>query len=105
MAKRKRQSKRKLFGEARLNDARRWLQSCNGPRTPLLEAYSKRYGVAHTVAWDELVALGYYDDICIQQYEADGIEWEYKVEPLSGDMFVVPKGTEEHELYAIHGIL
>ena len=71
----------------------------------MLEAYSKRYGVGHTVAWDELVSLGYYDEICIQQYEADGIEWEYKVEARSGDMFVVPKGTEDHELYEIHGIL
>ncbi len=105
MPKRKRQSKRKLFGEARLNDARRWLRSRNGPRKPLLESYSKRYGVAHTVAWNELVSLGYYDDICIQKYEADGTEWEYKVEALSGDMFVVPKGTEDHELYEIHGIL
>jgi len=105
MPKRKRQSKRKLAGKARLNDARRWLQSREGPRKALLEAYSKRYGVGHTVAWDELVSLGYYDEICIQQYEADGIEWEYKVEARSGDMFVVPKGTEDHELYEIHGIL
>jgi len=105
MAKRKRQSKKKLVCNVRLNDARRWLQSRNGPGTPWVEAYSKRYGVARTVAWDELVSLGYYDDICIQQYEADGIEWEYKVEARSGDMFVVPKKTEDYELYEIHGIL
>ena len=105
MPKRKRQSRRRLVGKARLNDARRWLQSRNAPRTPLIDAYSKRYGVTQLIAWDELVSLGYYDDICIQQYEADGIEWEYKVEARSGEMFVVPKGTEDHELYEIHGIL
>jgi len=105
MSKRKRHSKKKLAGQARLKDARRWLQSRSAPKTPLIDAYSKRYGVANNVAWDELVSLGYYDHMCIQQYEADGIEWEYKVEARSGDMFVVPKGTEDHELYEIHGIL
>ena len=106
MPKRKRQSKKKLVGKARLNDARRWLQSRDCPKKkPLVETYSKRYGVGHAVAWDELVSLGYYDELLIQQYEADGVEWEYKVEPRSGDMFVVPKGTEEHELYEIHGIV
>jgi hypothetical protein len=61
--------------------------------------------VDHRVAEDELMQLGYYDDLCIQHYEQEGIEWEYRVEPLSGDMFVVPKDAEEHEMYEIHGIL
>ncbi len=67
-------------------------------------AYSKRYGVNALIADEELTALGYYDELCILHYEKEGIEWEYKVEPLSGDMVVVPKGTEEHELYEIHGL-
>jgi len=51
------------------------------------------------------MSIGYYDDIMIQEYEKEGIKWEYKVEPLSGDMFVVPEGTEGHELYEIHPII
>jgi hypothetical protein len=105
MSKRKRQSKKKLVGKGRLTDARRWLQSGNGPRKSLVNSYSKRYGVTESVAWEDLMSLGYYDNILIEQYERDGIEWEYKVEPRSGDMFVVPKGTEEHEIYELHGII
>lgn len=105
MPKRNRQAKKKLKGKGRLNDARKWLQSRERPKKPLVESYSSRYSVAESVARDELMALGYYDDILIQDYERDGIEWEYKVEPLSGDMFVVPKGIEEHELYEYHPII
>jgi hypothetical protein len=105
MPKGRRRSKKKLKGEGRLKDARRWLQSRDRPRRPLVESYSKRYGVTESVAWDELMSLGYYDDILIEQYERGGIEWEYRVEPRSGDMFVVPKGTEEHEIYGLHGII
>lgn len=100
MPKRKRQSRKKLAGKGRLNDARRWLQ--NHPmQEDLLASYSKRYGVPDAVAEEELMALGYYDEILIQRYEKDGIKWEYRVEPLSGEMVVVPEGTEDHELYEL----
>lgn len=102
MSKRKRQAKKKLIGKGRLKDAEKWLS--NHPQEDLLSAYSKRYGVSQTVAHDELMGIGYYDELCIQGYEREGVEWEYKVEPLSGDMVVVPKGTEEHEIYEIHGL-
>jgi hypothetical protein len=105
MSKRKRRSKKKLQGKDRLHDARRWLQFRPFPKKPLVEAFSKRYGVPEGTAWTELVSLGYYDQICIQQYEASGIEWEYRVDGRSGDMFVVPKGSEEYEMYGIHGVL
>jgi hypothetical protein len=102
MSKRKRQSKKKLCGKSRLNDAKKWL--INHPQKDLLNAYSKRYCVNQMTADEELTTLGYYDELFIQHYEKEGIEWEYKVEPLSGDMVVVPKETEEHEIYEIHGL-
>lgn len=103
MSKRKRQSKKKLrYKSSRLNDAKKWL--ANHPQKDLLNAYSKRYGVNKMIADEELMTLGYYDELFIQHYEKEGIEWEYKVEPLSGDMVVVPKETEDHELYDIHGL-
>jgi len=101
MSKRKRQSKKKLAGKGRLNDAERWLRSRSLPEN-LVESYAKRYSVSEIIASEELMSIGYYDDILIQKYENDGIEWEYMIEPLSGEMVVVPKGTEEDELYEIH---
>ncbi len=103
MSKRKRQAKKKLAGNGRLRDAKKWL--LNYPQNNLIAAYSKRYGVTPDVAEEELMRLGYYDDICMQRYEQNGIEWEYRVEPLSGEMFVVPKGIEDYELYEIHPIV
>ena len=88
-----------------MNDARKWLRSGKGSKKSLVESYAKRYAVSQYTAWDELMSLGYYDEILIERYEEEGIEWEYKVEPLSGDMFVVPKGTQDHELYDIHGLM
>ena len=104
MSKRKRQNKKWLDSKDRLKDAARWLVSRDRPRRPLIESYCKRYTVTQVVAWDELVALGCYDQLCIEQYEQDGIEWEYKYEARSGNLLVVPKGTEDHELYEIHGL-
>ena len=40
-----------------------------------------------------------FNDKLFSVYEKEGVEWEYKVEPLSGDMVVVPKKTEDHEIY------
>ncbi|MCP3908594.1 MAG: hypothetical protein GY712_11320 [Oceanicoccus sp.] len=99
MPKRKRQAKKKLAGKGRVADATRWLQQLKTRPASLVDAYSKRYAVTKLLAREELIAIGYYDDLLIQEYEKEGIEWEYRVEPLSGDMIVVPIGTEEHELY------
>ncbi len=57
------------------------------------------------MAWEELVAVGCYDQLTIEGYEREGIEWEYRVEPLSGDMFVVPKGIGQRDLYLYHPIV
>jgi hypothetical protein len=105
MPKRKRRSRKKLDRDGRLEDARKGLRLGNRSRRPLVESYTRRYAVSEAAAWDELVALGYYDELTIEAFEREGVEWEYRVEPLSGDMFVVPKGIEDYELYLIHPIL
>jgi len=55
--------------------------------------------VAETVAYVELLQLGYGDDLKIQEYERQGIAWEYKVDGYTGDMKVVPIGTPDWELH------
>ncbi len=102
MSKRKRQSKKKLTGEARKKDASRWLQLQRQRPKDLVEAYANRYGINGQKAREELMAIGYYDEILIQAYEKEGVKWEYMVEPLSGEMFVVPEGTDYYDLYHYH---
>jgi len=75
------------------------LAAITGYAKNFIEAYSKRYAVCEMVARDELISIGYYNEITIQEYEKEGIKWEYVVEPLSGEMYLVPEGTEEYELY------
>ena len=93
----KRSSLKKLSKEGRMKNARRWfdLHRPNG----VLEAYCSRYKVSEAVACNELFELGYGDDLRIEQYERDGIEWEYKVDGYTGEMKVVPKGTPDWELH------
>jgi hypothetical protein len=102
MSKRKRQSKKKLKGKARINDAKKWLSKYRP--SDFISSYCKRYGVNSGVAEEELMELGFYDELYIQHYEREGIDWEYRVEPLSGEMVVVPKDIEDHEIYEIHGL-
>ena len=65
----------------------------------LVSAYSKRYNCSLDTAYWELRELGFKDEVDIQSYEKDGIEWEYKVDGYTGEMLVVPKGTEDSELH------
>jgi hypothetical protein len=44
----------------------------------------KRYAASEAVAWEELAALGCFEQLTIEAYEWEGIEWECRVEPLSG---------------------
>ena len=100
MSRRKRVTKKQLVGKARTADAIRWLRRLQKHKpTSIVEAYSRRYAVNTVVAREDLISLGYYAEILIQEYENEGVQWEYRVEPLSGEMIVVPVGTEEHELY------
>ena len=103
--RKKKAPKKKLDREGRLHDLRKWLRLGNRLRRPMVRSYMRRYAVSETVAWEELAALGCYDELCIEAYEKEGVEWEYRYESLSGDMYVVPKGIEDHELYMIHPII
>ena len=94
-------SKTKLSQTDRLLDARRWLRTPTCPQSKLIKSYKKRYGVNESVAFSELNQLGCRDQLMITEYEENNIKWEYMVEPMSGEMIVVPEGTEEHELYTL----
>jgi hypothetical protein len=99
MPTRKRVNKKKLQGKGRTNDAVRWLRSKEGPHCKYVSKYSKRYGVDACTARDELISLGYYEDIFAEELEAEGKELEYIVNPLTGDLVPVEAGTEEYELF------
>ena len=99
MPTRKRRSKKRLDAGSRKHDARRWLLSRDGPYQDYVSRYVKRYGVSEAVAKDELYALGYHDKVLQEELEAQGIRWEYIVNPLTGELVLVPEGTEEHELF------
>jgi len=98
MSKRKRHTKKKLVGKGRLNDAIHWLKSRDLP-AGLVEAYKKRYSVPETVAREELMIIGYFNEISIQEYETNRTKWEYLMNPLSGELVAAPEGTEECELF------
>lgn len=104
MSKKNKERKDKKRKLTRKEKAKRWLSGIPLP-DDLIKAYSQKFNVEASTAYNELMEIGYYDELYIQEYKRRGIEWEYKVEPLSGDMFVVPKGTADHELYEIHPIL
>jgi hypothetical protein len=46
-----------------------------------------------------LVQLGYQDTLSMQEYERQGIAWEYRVGGYSGDMKVVPRGILDWDLH------
>ena len=102
MSKSKRQKNKRLRKQytaaVRKRDAKRWLQSGRFPEN-LIEAYVLRYGLPESDAYIELLELGYQDELRIQHYEREGIEWEYKVDGYLGEMLVVPKGTPDWEHY------
>lgn len=82
----------------RLSDGKKWLK--NGiPVNPLTDAYMKRYGVERWMAQEELMILGYKYTVQEENYDREGMEWEYMYDPLADELKPVPKGTEEHELH------
>lgn len=97
--KRKRINIRKLNPEERKRNAKKWLTQPKPTPKELVAAYAKRYAVSHSIAHWELIELGYGDFIAIQAFEKDGIEWEYKYDGYTGEMYVVPKGTPDWELH------
>lgn len=98
MPTRKRRAKKRMDAGSRKHDARKWLLSKDGPHRDYVARYVKRYGVAESVAKTELYALGYYDDVYREELESQGINSEYILNPLTGELVLVPEGTEEHEL-------
>ena len=99
---RKRTNIRKPNPEDRKRNAKKWLMQPKSRTKDIVAAYAKRYLVSHAVAYWELLELGYRDEIAIQAYEKDGVEWEYKVDGYTGEMYAVPKGTPDWELYLFH---
>ena len=95
---RKRVNPKKLKPADRLVNAKKWLLGPNSRTKDLISAYCKRYKVSPTDAYYELIELGYKDELAIQYYEKEGIEWEYKHDGYTGIYLVVPKGTEDWDL-------
>ncbi len=96
MKKNRNRNVRKLTAEERKRHAKKWLFT--NRIKELVSSYSKKYGVSMSIAHYELLELGYKDEIAIQYYEKDGVEWEYKYDGYTGEMHVVPVGTEDWEL-------
>ena len=82
----------------RLQKAKKFLQNHSHPKD-LVKWYMKKYKVSAGIAESELIQIGYEDDIKIQYYEKEDIEWEYLYHGYTGEMYVVPKGTKEWDLY------
>ena len=99
MLSRKKVNKKKLDDEGRVSDATRWLKSQQGPHCKYVAKYAKRYGVDVCTARDELIFLGYYEAVFIEELEVEGKELEYIVNPLTGELVPVEAGTEEYELF------
>ena len=89
---------RKLTREQRLKNVTKILCANKHPKD-LVKWYSKKYKIDEGEAELELYEIGYYDQIQIAQYEANGIEWEYIEDGYTGTSVVAPKGTPEWELH------
>lgn len=81
----------------RMRNMKKWLKKAD--RKNLVATYCRRFAVSEITATDELAALGYWDNIQIQRYDKNGIEWEFQYDGYSDDMKVVPKGTPEEDFY------
>lgn len=95
--KKKKSKKHNITQEARLASAKRWLQNLV-KIDDLCNAYAKRYKIDKAVAFLELCQLGYKEELIIQGYDKEGIEYEFMYDPYVDEMKAVPKGTEEWEL-------
>ena len=81
-----------------MKDAKRWLRA--GVRVMVLtDAYMKRYAVERWIAQEELIQTGHKEIVQIENYEREGIVWEYRVDGYNGELKPVPKGTQDHELH------
>jgi len=90
-------SRKNLYRKGRMNQAKKWLLLHHPDN--LVQAYIRRYKVSEARAIDDLIFLGYQDEIQIQSYEQEGVEWEYRYDGYADRMKVVPVGTEDWELH------
>ena len=97
MKKRIKINLKKLNHDNRLKNAKKWLQ--NTRLKDILKSYIRRYGIDSYYAYLELCELGYKEEMRIEEYEKDGIEWEYKYDGYKGEMYAVPMGTPDWELH------
>lgn len=97
----KHKNRRHLTAEDRKRDAKKWLQSRASASTlgNLVRGYSRRYRISEGEAQLELWEIGYGEEVRIQYYKKEGIEWEFKMDGYTGEMKVVPLGTPEWELH------
>jgi hypothetical protein len=94
----KKRSRKRLNPEERMKDAKRWLRG--GVRVmALTDAYMRRYAVERWIAQQELMQAGYKEIVQIENYEREGIVWEFRVDGYTGELKPVPKGTKDHELH------
>ena len=89
--------KKKSNCNKRLKNAENWLRN-HQPKN-LVESYAKRYSISLEKAEKELIQLGWEDQIRIEEFEKDGVEWEYRYLGYTGEFVVAPVGAEEWELY------
>ena len=81
-----------------MKDAKRWLRA--GVRVmALTDAYMKRYAVERWIAQEELIQTGHKEIVQIENYEREGIVWEFRVDGYTRELKPVPKGTQDHELH------
>jgi len=97
MSKSKNIRKKKAKQNSRLKNAENWLVN-HQPRN-LVKSYAKRYNISPEKAEKELIQLGWEDQIRIEEYEKEGIEWEYRYLGYTGEFVVAPVGADEWELY------
>lgn len=89
---------KRLDRVGRMNNAKKWLRQ-QWPDN-FEQAYCRRYSVSEAVAIAELAALGYWDEMQIQSHQQAGTEYEYRYDGYADVMKVVPKETEEWELFS-----
>ena len=93
---------KKMNQSDRKKNAETWLRGHikrNGLPQNLVKKYQRRYRVDKKTAFFELAEIGYYEEIQIDAYEQDGVEWEFKVDGYDGEMKVVPKGTKDSDSF------
>lgn len=99
MPTRKRRNKRKLNEKERMNNAEKWLTSRERPQSHIIGSYTKRYAVKLDLARDELISLGFHEEVFMEEMEKQGKKVEHIVNPLTGELVLVEAETEEHELF------